>query len=394
MNSLVDRALTLSARYGMAYGKFLAPNDTKQTGSHQAGFLISVEAGKQWLKPVRAGIAEKPITIHWYATDHELTTQSCLKYYASKREYRITQLGRHFPLREPHLAGSLFLCIPASSSIFHVFLFDNANAIDDVLAGLLLSAADLPTLWTSQRTRSDTLNMLIAEFIQSIDSTFPSTEVMAAVGREFAEKTDPLLRRQSWDHQLLEWVRTEYEVFRAVELHFFLQEDRAQWADVDRFLATANSMMNRRKARAGKSLEHHVAAMLTTSRIPFTPQARTEKGHVADFLLPSVDAYHSRRCAAEHLVFLAVKTTCKDRWRQILTEADEIPVKYLLTLQQTLSSDQLQQMHDRSVRLVVPEPYHSGYSEVEGAHILTVDNFVKMLIQRYPCWGAQVTTID
>lgn len=380
MNDLVGIALALSAQYGTAYGKFLAPNDTKQTGSHQAGFLISVEAGRQWLAPVAIGIAERAVTVHWHATGHELTTQSRLKYYASKREYRITQLGQRFPLREGHLAGSLFFCIPENPSAFHVFLFQDADAIDDVLAGLLLSAADLPTVWTGQRAQPDTL---IAGFIQSIGSTFPNTDIMARVGRDIADRTNPLLRRRRWDDQLLEWVRMEYAVFRAVERHFFLQEDAAQWADVDRFLATANSMMNRRKARAGKSLEHHVAAMLTRSGVPFTPQAPTEDGHVADFLLPSAAAYHSPTVPADDLVFLAAKTTCKDRWRQILTETTKVPVKHLLTLQQTLSADQLQQMHHNAVHLVVPQPYHTGYPAVTGAHIWSVDDFVKMLQARY-----------
>lgn len=380
MNDLVDMALAFSAEYGMAYGKFLAPNDTKQTGSHQAGFLISVEAGRQWLGPVAIGIAERAVTVHWHAAGHELTTHSRLKYYASKREYRITQLGQRFPLREGHLAGSLFLCIPETSSSFHVFLFQDADAIDDVLAGLLLSAADLPTVWTDQRVQPAAL---ITGFIQSIGSTFPNTETMAHVGRDFADRTNPLLRRRRWDDQLLEWVRMEYEIFRAVERHFFLQEDARQWADVDRFLATANSMMNRRKARAGKSLEHHVAAMLTRSGIPFTPQALTEDGHVADFLLPSVEAYHSPTFPADDLIFLAAKTTCKDRWRQILTETSKIPVKHLLTLQQTLSVDQLQQMYHHAVHLVVPQLYHSGYPTVAGAHVWSVDDFVKMLQARY-----------
>lgn len=175
----------------------------------------------------------------------------------------------------------------------------------------------------------------------------------------------------------------EYAVFRAVERQFFLQEDAAQWADVDRFLATANSMMNRRKARAGKSLEHQVAAILTRSGVPFTPQAPTEDGHVADFLLPSAEAYHSPTIAADDLIFLAAKTTCKDRWRQILTETTKIPVKHLLTLQQTLSADQLQQMHHNDVHMVVPQLYHTGYPPAPGAHVWTVDDFVKILQARY-----------
>ena len=45
--------------------------------------------------------------------------------------------------------------------------------------------------------------------------------------------------------------------------------------------------------------------------------------------------------------------------------------------------DQLQQMHYNTVHLVVPQPYHTGYPAVAGAHIWSVDDFVKILQARY-----------
>lgn len=47
---------------------------------------------------------------------------------------------------------------------------------------------------------------------------------------------------------------------------------------------------------------------------------------------------------ANKLVFLGAKTTCKDRWRQVLNEADRIETKYLFTLQQGISKNQLREM--------------------------------------------------
>ena len=41
---------------------------------------------------------------------------------------------------------------------------------------------------------------------------------------------------------------------------------------------------------------------------------------------------------------LAVKSTCKDRWRQILAEADRLPVKHLLTLEPGISVAQTDEM--------------------------------------------------
>ena len=61
----------------------------------------------------------------------------------------------------------------------------------------------------------------------------------------------------------------------------------------------------------------------------------------------------------DKLCTLAVKTTCKDCWRQILNEADRLRDvnKYLCTLQQGICSAQMDEMQEEKVVLVVPKPY-------------------------------------
>ena len=41
---------------------------------------------------------------------------------------------------------------------------------------------------------------------------------------------------------------------------------------------------------------------------------------------------------------LAVKTTAKDRWRQVLVEAERVETKHLLTLQEGISEIQYAQI--------------------------------------------------
>ncbi|WP_076143920.1 type II restriction endonuclease [Paenibacillus odorifer] len=65
----------------------------------------------------------------------------------------------------------------------------------------------------------------------------------------------------------------------------------------------------------------------------------------------------------EKLTFLGAKTTCKDRWRQILDEAERTGVKYLATMEKGISKDQLRQMQVSGVVLVVPKKYHDYYPE-------------------------------
>jgi hypothetical protein len=73
---------------------------------------------------------------------------------------------------------------------------------------------------------------------------------------------------------------------------------------------------------------------------------------------------------------LAAKTTCKDRWRQILNEAERIPVKHLLTLQEGISENQFREMHAAGVTLVVPRPLMSKYPVSVRHQLLSVEKFV------------------
>ena len=69
----------------------------------------------------------------------------------------------------------------------------------------------------------------------------------------------------------------------------------------------------------------------------------------------------------------------KDRWRQILNEADRVRIKHLFTLQQGISSNQLAEMYKSDVCLVVPKPYISSFPEEYHSRILTLNEFIKQV---------------
>lgn len=75
---------------------------------------------------------------------------------------------------------------------------------------------------------------------------------------------------------------------------------------------------------------------------------------------------------------LAAKTTCKDRWRQILNEADRLrdKNKYLCTLQQGISSSQMDEMQSEKVVLVLPKQYISTFPTDRRDRIWTISKFV------------------
>ena len=73
---------------------------------------------------------------------------------------------------------------------------------------------------------------------------------------------------------------------------------------------------------------------------------------------------------------LGAKTTLKDRWRQILNEADRIPAKHLLTLQEGVSENQFAEMEAAQVQLVVPEPLIKSYPDSVQPKLKTVQDFL------------------
>ena len=180
------------------------------------------------------------------------------------------------------------------------------------------------------------------------------------------------------DRKLLDWTETEYRLFRALEYARYGDMIMHGFASVEDFINTANAVLNRRKSRAGKSLEHHLASIFDGNGIRYKVQAVTEGNKKPDFIFPSQEAYHDLTFSTDRLISLAAKTTCKDRWRQVINEADWLrgKNKYLCTLQQGISAAQMDEMQAEQVILVVPKPYISTYPRDRQSRIWTIGRFV------------------
>ena len=108
----------------------------------------------------------------------------------------------------------------------------------------------------------------------------------------------------------------------------------------------------------------------------------TEDNKKPDFLFPNAECYHNLLFPADDLVVLGAKTTCKDRWRQVLTEADRVDAKYLFTLQQGISKNQLREMHDSHLTLVVPHQYISSFPQDYQSEISDLSGFIRMVKEK------------
>lgn len=152
--------------------------------------------------------------------------------------------------------------------------------------------------------------------------------------------------------------------------------------DVDGILKYSMSLFQRRKSRAGKSLEHSLEALLDARGISYTAQAITENNERPDFLFPSEEHYHDSSFPSGGLTLLGAKTTCKDRWRQVLSEADRIDVKHLVTLEPSISVRQTSEMRDKGLQLVVPTPLHDTYTAEQKGWLWNVSDFFAFVEDR------------
>jgi hypothetical protein len=145
-------------------------------------------------------------------------------------------------------------------------------------------------------------------------------------------------------------------------------------------VAHAQSVLQRRKSRSGRSLELQTREIFLEEGLvegrTFAHQPESDPGKRPDFLFPSEAAYKDPTFAAAHLRLLAVKTTCKDRWRQVINEADRIPVKHLLTLQEGVSETQFAEMKAAGVRLVIPAPLAQKFPESVQPELTTLEDFI------------------
>lgn len=73
---------------------------------------------------------------------------------------------------------------------------------------------------------------------------------------------------------------------------------------------------------------------------------------------------------------LAAKTTARDRWRQVLNEADRVTTKHLLTLQEGVSENQFAEMQAANLQLVIPSSLVSAFPESIQPKLITLDQFI------------------
>ena len=364
----------------LAYCKFLSANDTGDTGGHQSGIYIAKNAVPILFDApgIRGENKKKHVKIRW---QDDFTTESDFTYYGqgTRNEYRITRFGRGFPYLRTEHTGDLFVFVKNDEENYSGYVLETEEEIEAFLAAFALSPTDTGALIQKKDLHPDNrLELAFDKFIQTLTVDFPTSAEISAISRHifhdvFNHKENII---QNPDKELISWIDTEYHLFRKIEFSRYGDLITQGFASVEQFIDVANTVLNRRKSRAGKSLEHHLKAMFDGNGLGCDSQPRTEGSKRPDFLFPGEAAYHDAAFATDRLIFLGAKTTCKDRWRQIINEANRIRDKHLFTLQQGISAQQLEEMEAEHVTLVVPAPYIGTYPKEKRDSIWTLQKFI------------------
>ena len=382
MLSDVSEIAIKATEEGLAtYCKFITPNDTGSTGGHQSGYHISKAAWPLMFDSpgIRGENKDKIVIVQW---PDDLKTESRFIYYGTgtRNEYRLTRFGRDFPYLRDESIGSLLVISKVTDDYYKAYVLETEIEIENYLNFFNISPERANGLVSDLTTIPSGLQDLIEDYIRSLSNDFPATEVLSAKAREIffsANRQNEQFAALHPDLAITGWVDVEFSLFKAVEKRLYAQSLRQPFGDVEKLVSFSNTVLNRRKSRAGRSLEHHLEKIFDISKLPYSSQKTTEGRKKPDFIMPSITLYHDHLYSADKLVFLGAKTTCKDRWRQVLNEAARIPHKHLFTLQQGISSNQLKEMKDENLTLVVPEGHLVTFPPEHRKDILTLQGFIK-----------------
>lgn len=397
VTNLPDWILEFARPGNVWYVKRLSANDTLANKAHQAGPYIPKDLLFEVAPALRNPAYRNPkVVIDAFVDSHPEVRQVTATWYNNKHtdldgtrdETRITGWG----------GGASALLDADSTGALAVFAFDRTADTDDT-PGL--------HVWVCEGYQDEVIEDLVGpvEPKRSViwrpgeaalfpprlpasscllrPSDMPADWLVRfPTAAEIVHKTVALrpLQGQTPDDRLIRRRQCEFEIFQSVEEALEGPKVKDGFASLSSFLSLAQTILQRRKSRSGRSLELHAREIFLEEGLiegrHFSHGARSEGDKKPDFLFPSAAAYADSAFPAERLRMLAAKTTARDRWRQVLNEADRIPAKHLLTLQEGVSENQFAEMQAARLQLVVPTDLIDAYPKSIRPHLMTLERFI------------------
>src|SRR5690625_3209953 len=171
------------------------------------------------------------------------------------------------------------------------------------------------------------------------------------------------------DAALMRWLEAaeaSYRLWEGYYLSNFLKPLRYDNTVSDEMLAETistrwMSLRQGRVSRAGRMMELFLVEVFRAAKLRFDWGAKIEGGKLPDFLFPGVNDYQDDSFPANRLRILGSKTSFKDRWRQILSEADRVKIKHGVTKDDSITRSIFAQMNRESFVVVMPASIKAPY---------------------------------
>jgi hypothetical protein len=352
--------------------------------NHQQRFTVSYI----WLGDEQDGFVVEDFATHYDTRLNQPDRSPEWRlYYSSNAVTEAMQEGDTLFLAKRPGDELLFIVVPAGSTVENqlkwLFGFDAQPGfvfVSQMIVGNADHALDFASRFILDELGiefEDPDANSLDSIIEPFGLAFPTTHEFSARARLTLPHVDA---RDGPDDALTAWLDHEEAMFRRLERKVISERLEEGFAgpdgvDVDGFLSFSLSVQNRRKSRMGLSLEHHLSAVFDAFALEYARGARTERNNKPDFLFPGPDRYTDPAFPNDQLVMLGAKSVCKERWRQILPEADRVIAKHLATLEPGISVHQTDQMRAHSVQLVVPARIQSSYSADQQKWLWSVERF-------------------
>lgn len=221
------------------------------------------------------------------------------------------------------------------------------------------------------------------EMLTNFHGSFPTTKIFSEYARSIVGKD--AIQWQDADTILMLFMEREEILFRTLEKYLLGERlstgfiDTNWKPDVEGFVDFSLWVQNRRKSRVWAWFENHIEHIFQIHNVQYATKVITENKAKPDFLFPSIEAYRNPSFPSSKLNILWAKTTCKDRWRQVLSEADRVETKHLITLQTAISEAQTNEMRSRSLQLVIPKKLHETYNKNQQDWLMSLDGFIDLI---------------
>lgn len=376
----------VSARDYIVYAKQLSRNDTQATGGHQSGPYIPKDIAFSVFPDLQTDTEANPRRgLSFYIDSHIGPQRSEAKmiYYRSKNEARMTGFGGSVLLDSESAGMIAVFAFDSGARRCKIWVIDNEmdEAYFDSFYGEIHPKKGSVILKYGTRNTQNLLS-------PPMDCKLSPNEILPEWHKKFPTPTEmfemAMARRplsdQNPDIRIHKRRECETEIFHSIEEARFASLIQNRYSNVSELVSAVYPVIQARRARSGRSLELHVKKILLEEELvedtDFSHEPVIEGGKKPDFLFPSKSAYENLAFPDDKLRMLAVKTTLKDRWRQILDEAGRIRSKHLLTMGTRISRRQFDQMVKAKVQLVVPKKLHTGYLDEIKPHLMTLEDFI------------------